>query len=294
MSKKRVILIALFSLVLLLLLFLINSVGIYKVDIYPDGDTNVFVRKIKNSHTIFNFTKPSAGNCIKQGDLIVHKNPLKYDQKYSKEKNYCSRVIGLPGDIISIRNTQVYVNDVLYEIESPTWFQYRVNIQEIITFEDLLSDFNVEIVEELSNGKACNIVATEEIAEVIAKLPEVLNVRKITEDADKHNINMFSSKGNTALWNKDNMGPVVVPHRDLTVMLNPRNIGVYKYIIDFHEENELFFDINKITLNGQVVDSYTITENYYFVLNDNRFNRDDSRTWGFIPENQIVGKVIGK
>lgn len=294
MSKKRIILIALFSVVLLLLLFLINSVGIYKVDIYPDGNTNVYVRKVKNSHTLFNFVKPSAGNCIKLGDLIVHKNPLKYDQKYRKEKNYCSRVIGLPGDIISIRNTQVYVNDVLYEIESPTWFQYRVNIQEAILFETLLGDFNVEILEILGNGKACNIVATNEIAEKIAKLPEVLNVRKITEDADKHNINMFSSKGNTALWNKDNMGPVVVPHRDLTVMLNPRNIGVYKYIIDFHEENELFFDINKITLNGQVVDSYTIKENYYFVLNDNRFNRDDSRTWGFIPENQIVGKVIGK
>lgn len=292
MSRKKTILIFSAFVVLIALLSILLSVGMYKAEFYPQKNKTHLLRRIKNPNTAFNVIKPNAAKLLKQGDLIIHKNPTILDKNYRQKENYCSRIIGLPGDIVKIENTQVYVNDVLFEGDFTKWFLYRVSTQEPCVFEDLLKGFDVEILQILNEGKACEIVCSKDISELISKLPEVINIRKIILESRRHDINMFSSKGNTAMWNPDNIGPVVVPQKDLTVMINPRNIGIYKYIIDFCEDNDLFFSLTEVKVNNELVESYTIKKNYYFVLNDNRYNRNDSRIWGFIPEDQIIGKVI--
>ena len=172
------------------------------------------------------------------------------------------------------------------------WFLYRVSCINEENFEELLEGYQAEIVELLNNGKACNIITTNTTAKKIQNIDGVVNVRKILVDKAYNDPYMFSSKGNTPLWNMDNLGPISVPEIDVTVFLKPKNIGIYFYLIDIHEENNLNFDINSIKINGEKANSYIIKQNYYFVLNDNRYNPKDSRTWGFIPEDQIIGKVI--
>jgi signal peptidase I len=85
---------------------------------------------------------------------------------------------------------------------------------------------------------------------------------------------------------------MIIPGKGVTVSLNRNSINLYKKIIDFYEEHELYIFGENIEIDGVATKEYVVRENYYFVLNDNRYNRHDSRHWGFIPESYIVGKVI--
>lgn len=292
MSKKKTILIISIAIIALLAFLTFSMFGIYQAEIYPNGDNRLIVRKVRNENLIMNFIKPLPENLLQNGDLVIHKNPLIFDKSFSKKENLCSRIIGLPGDIVTIKESQVFVNNVAWDADYEIWFLFRVSSDEIQNFEKLLDGIRFEFMEELNGGKACNIISTSQEAQKIRKIPKIVNVRKIIDSSDINRPDMFSSKGNNSLWNLDNLGPVMVPEQDVTVFFNPRNIGLYRYVIESHEENQLEFDINKVKINGQETESYVIQQNYYFVLNDNRYNRNDSRILGFIPANQIVGKVI--
>jgi len=292
MSKKKTIIIVSIIVIVLLGFLTFSMFGIYKAEIYPNGDKRLIVKKVANENYFSSFLNPQPENVLQTGDLIVYKNPILFDQSFRQKENFCSRVIGMPGDIVSIRESQVFVNDVAVDADYDLWFLFRVSSDESQDFEKFLDGIQFELLETLNSSKACNIITTSQQAQEIRKIDGIVNVRKIINAPDVNNIEMFSSKGNYSLWNPDNLGPVMVPEQDVTVFFNPRNIGIYKYIIESHENNLLEYNINWIKVNGQETESYVIKQNYFFVLNDNRFNRDDSRVWGFIPANQIVGKVM--
>ena len=93
-------------------------------------------------------------------------------------------------------------------------------------------------------------------------------------------------------WNKDNFGPLVIPQKGVTVELNDSTIVLYDKIIRNYELNDLKVADGKIYINGKVATSYTFQQNYYFMMGDNRHNSADSRYWGFVPEDHIVGKPV--
>jgi signal peptidase I len=92
-------------------------------------------------------------------------------------------------------------------------------------------------------------------------------------------------------WNVDNYGPVVVPKKDATVQLTKENILFYERIITLYENNTLEVSGDKILINGAETTSYTFKMNYYWMMGDNRHNSEDSRFWGFVPEDHVVGKA---
>ena len=292
MTTKQSILITITVSFVIITIGLFSSFDYCKLDIYPSSGTHVFVRKIKNPNTYINFIKPSAESLLTNGDLITHKNPIIFDTKFSKKENLCSRIIGLPGDIITIIDSKVFINQEAMKEDFDIYYLFRISTEEAESFNVLLNSYNIEIIETLNKNKACNIIATQSEVDKISKQENILNIRKITHSPEQGDIKMFTSCKTNAMWNKDNMGPIAVPQKDVTVLLKPKNIGIYKLLIEAHEDNSLFFDINEIEINGEVANSYTIKQNYYFVLNDNRVNKLDSRTLGFIPEDQILGKVI--
>jgi len=291
MIKKRAIIITLIGVgVLIFLVTFFSTFGFYKAEIYPVEVKKFMLRKIRNENMYMNFLKPYASSVIHQCDLIIYKSPVLIDPAFKDKENLCSRVIALPGDIVHIRKSDVYINDVLLVENYDRFFLFRLSMQEETNFQDLLDDFMVEIIDSLNNNRACEFIATQYIADQIAELPGIINIRKIIDDENIGKPEIFPYQ--TYSWNKDNFGPVVVPQKDITVVLDRRNISIYKKIIDVYEGNDLYIFGDNITINNIPTNQYTFKNNYYFVLNDNRYNKPDSRTFGFIPENYIIGKVL--
>jgi signal peptidase I len=92
-------------------------------------------------------------------------------------------------------------------------------------------------------------------------------------------------------WNLDNFGPIWVPKKGTTIQLTTKNLPLYKRIIDVYEENDLAVRNGEIYINGAVVKDYTFKLDYFWMMGDNRYNSADSRFWGFVPEDHVVGKA---
>jgi signal peptidase I len=93
-------------------------------------------------------------------------------------------------------------------------------------------------------------------------------------------------------WNEDNYGPLTIPKAGVTINLSMDNIALYKKLIDVYEDNEIIIKDGQIFINGKVATSYTFKQNYYWMMGDNRHNSADSRFWGFVPEDHIVGEAV--
>ena len=93
-------------------------------------------------------------------------------------------------------------------------------------------------------------------------------------------------------WTIDNYGPIYIPQKGATVDLSLQNIAMFKRIINVYEDNDFAIKGGKIYINGEVATSYTFQQNYYWMMGDNRHNSEDSRVWGFVPEDHVVGKPL--
>lgn len=288
--KKKVGFITILFIIFIIIFVFTVKFRIIKIDNFKNEKEYILINKLKNINENYNFLKNSPESQLNYADLIAYKNPKDYDVIFSKKTNYYSRVMALPGDVFEIKDGEIYINDKQITINSVFFSRYRITMKDSCDFNNILQN-KVLRVEKILTDKSCNIIASKEQIDSLLKLEGILNLRKIIVHQTDGYYEIFPNTASN-LWNEDNFGPIFVPKQSMTIELNRKNYDLYKKIIDIYEDNILEQRMSRYYIDGVEITNYSFEKNYYFVINDDRTNINDSRKFGFIPEEEIYGKII--
>ena len=212
-----------------------------------------------------------------------------------KKSNYVKRCVGIPGDNLSIKDGVIYIDGKLLQLpeRAKPQFSYKVAFdgKTAVNLEYLFKDLDITdpafFTDDTKRDTLFLSALTEAGAQRLKNTPGITAVvRQISKDVDNGVFPHINK------WNRDNYGPIYIPEKGKTVPLTTETIPFYKAIISDYENNDLKINGSEIRINGQIATSYTFGQNYYWMMGDNRHNSEDSRYWGFVPENHIVGKPV--
>lgn len=287
---------------------------------FPTGDT-VAVNKqnpdyysscYSEGYMALRYANPNAEPTIEavmaEGRKIVQAKNREYGdiifRPVDRRENYVKRCVGIPGDRIEIKNNQMYINgkkqedipglQLNYFVQTDGTVLTKVLDKLNISMEDRAWYDNTQYGDGIKNlgfdpnYPLYHLPLTQEAYNTLKNTTGVISM-KVEDSYDTHGVFPL---GNKYGWTRDNYGPIYIPKKGAKLILNEYNLPMYERIIRTYEGNTLEVKNGKYYINGQETTTYQFKMDYYWMMGDNRHNSADSRYWGFVPEDHVVGRPV--
>lgn len=226
---------------------------------------------------------------LERGAIVVFRDPLKDQDPRWRRPLMVKRIAGAPGDVVVLERARLKVNGTLVPDPPAATRAHLVRLRAGADHGVLRSLLGLPDLPGISSSRVLEVPLNDSLAALVAALPEVVDVApmRLATGAPRH-LFPFSER---FAWNGDDYGPIAVPRRGDTLRITAANLPLYDRLLTIYEEQHLTYSGNDLLINGAPLDTYVVQKDYYFMLGDGLHSSSDSRYWGFLPADHLIGRA---